>query len=642
MTAASQIVFVPVNALDAARIASLARSGSFIVCYLSSSYAGWAQLHERLPSEWSMPTPGPALNRAAERLRDAVINLDEQAQPAGLSDFEWQASLLAERGPLVSTLMLNLARLVVFIEWVAQPGRHLVVVDDLAFGTLLLREAQLRNWNAGWLAPGRKFGLRDRAVALGEWLASFVDGARRRASVVRRFLVRKLVLAGQRQRRPLRLEELRKADVLLVVWGRADTFSQDGMLSNEFNFGRLPSLLRQAGFAVAYLAYPLTYVSPFGAIAANVLAAQEPVALIEDFIPWWAILPASIRGLTFPRRLGRLSVLGIDATEVLRLEARRDRRLAVNAEACLLAHVGRRLARRAVRPELVVHLYESQPWEKMLAFGVRKHLPTARIIGVQHSPFAWSYLSFFPSRRNIARAALPDLLLTCGEGYAQWFRDAGVSSARVGVVGAVRFENVACPAVARGQAVLCCTSIELDEAVELATKAAAATAGLGISLLINFHPVTNEAFRTSVRDAVCKAALASEHVTFSPLSMRDLLEQSSVVLYMSSAASFEAVAGGRVAIYVTRDLALDYDKLPNEIALRCNSRESLRETLGHPAAATHRQSPTALEYWLAPVINASELRRLLTAPAGAPAAPRTDGRRTRTHAEFPTITEAAG
>src|SRR5262245_14339322 len=125
MTAASHIVFVPVNALDAARIASLARSGSFIVCFLSSSYAGWVQLHERLPSGWSMPTPGPALNRAAERLRDAVINLDEQAQPAGLSDFEWQASLLAERGPLVSTLMLNLARLVVFIEWVAQPGRHL-------------------------------------------------------------------------------------------------------------------------------------------------------------------------------------------------------------------------------------------------------------------------------------------------------------------------------------------------------------------------------------------------------------------------------------------------------------------------------------------------------------------------------------
>ena len=49
MTAGSQIVFVPVHALDPARIASLARIGSFTVCYLGSSYSGCKQLREQLP-----------------------------------------------------------------------------------------------------------------------------------------------------------------------------------------------------------------------------------------------------------------------------------------------------------------------------------------------------------------------------------------------------------------------------------------------------------------------------------------------------------------------------------------------------------------------------------------------------------------
>jgi hypothetical protein len=617
MIAEQQIVVIPVDAFDQDQIARLARIGSFTVCYLAGVYSRYAELRERLPSGWSMPPPGPALNRAAEQLRDAVINIDAQAQPPTLRRRLWEATLLAERGPLVSTLMINLARLVVFVEWAGRPGRHLVVVDDIAFGLLLLREARQRGWKANWLAPGWKINVWHRAIAMRELLARCVDGARRRVSVIWRFAVRKIQLTWQRRHNALRLEELRKADLLVVVWGRADTFPKIGPVVQEFNFGRLPALLREAGFRIAYLAYPLTYVSRFASIAANALAAQEPVALTEDFIPWWAIIPAAFNGLTFPRQVGRLSALGIDATAVLRLEASRDRRLAVSAEASLLAHVGCGLARRGIRPGHVLHLYESQPWEKMLAYGLRRHLPSVRIVGVQHAPFAWNYVSFFPSRRSIAQGALPDQLLTLGEGYARWFRDAGVSPDRIAVLGAVRFETAA-PAVApRGPAVLCCTSIELEESIELATKAAAALEGLGITLIINFHPVTDEAFRASVRAAVRKAiGSAPEYATFSPAPMRDLLEQSGIVLYMSSAACFEAVAAGRAAVYVTRDLALDYDKLPNEMALRCSSGDTLREMMcGHlDAVARTSQSNADLTQWLAPVVDADTLRHLLISP----------------------------
>jgi hypothetical protein len=625
MMTGPQIVIIPVDALDQDRIARLARTGWFTVCYLASSYSRYTDLHGHLPPGWSMPRPGFELNAVAERLRDVVINIDAQAQPPTLSRLQWDATLLAERGPLVSTLTLNLARLVVFIERAGRPGRHLVVVDDVSFGLLLLREARRRQWEAGWLGPGRNLGLWYRAIALRELLGRSVDGARRRVSVVRRFAVRKAQLAWQRRRNALRLDEMRKADVLLVVWGRADTFPKIGPVVQEFNFGRLPALLREAGFRVGYLVYPLTYVSRFETIAANALAAQEPAALIEDFIPWWAIIPAALRGLAFPRQVGRLSVLGIDATAVLRLEAGRDRHLSVSATATLLSYVGRGLARCGIRPGYALHLYESQPWEKMLAFGLRRHLPSARIVGVQHTPFAWNYLSFFPSRRSIAQGALPDLLLMSGEGYARWFRDAGISSARIAVLGALRFEPVALAVAPRGHAVLCSTSIELEEAIELATKAAVALEGLGVPLIINFHPVTDEAFRASVRDSVRKAiGFAADYVTFSPAPMRDLLEQSGIVLYMSSAACFEAAAAGRATVYLTRDLALDYDKLPNEMAKRCSSREALREILrSHFDTTAHfSHSDADLTHWLAPVVDANTLRRLLTSPCDASASTR--------------------
>src|SRR5262245_1406475 len=522
MNSAVQVVIIPSAALDNKSIDALAKIGPFTVCYLAGSFARYARLREALPAGWSMPVPGPALNAAASRLRDAVINLDAQARPATLNRLAWDATLLAERGPLTSTLMLNLARLVVFVECVGRPGQHLVVVEDYEFGRLLLREAVRRGWDAGWLRPGTALDLRQRAIAGRESLARGLDGARRRASAVRRFLTHKAQLAWWRRRRPQRLDELRRADVLLVVWGRADTFPPGDLLTKEFNFGRLPDRLRESGLLIGYLAYPLTYVAPFRAIVANSVAAREPVALIEDFIPWWAIIGAVLTGLRLPRQVGRLEVLGIDATEVLRLEARRDRRLSVSVEATLLAHVGKGLARAGIRPKALLHLYEAQPWEKMLAHGVRGHLPSTRIVGVQHAPFARNYLSFFPSRETLKVGVFPDLLLTAGEAYAQWFQEAGLAPDRIGVVGAVRYETTAREPTPRGRAVLCCTSIEVDEAIELATKAATAVQGLDVPLIINFHPVTDEAFRDRVRNAVGNA---SDNIVFSPKPMRELLEQ---------------------------------------------------------------------------------------------------------------------
>jgi len=609
-----QIVIAPIAALDQAQLATLTRGDPFTVLFLGSSFARFSELREQLPPGWSMPVPGPVLNGAAQRLRDLVIDLDVHIEPRGLTRRAWDASLVGERGPFASTLILQLARFLTFVETICQPGRHLIVTDDVTFGRLLLREARRRAADVGWLVPGGRFRLPDYIRAASEVAARGVEGLRRRASVVRRFVVRKAQLAWLRRHHPLPLQGLRRAQVMLVVWGRPNTFPNTGLLMHEFNFGRLPELLKQTGFGIAYLAYPLTYVAPFMAIARNALNAEDVVALIEDFIPWRAILPAALSGLSLPRRIGRLSIFGIDATAVLRMEAQRDRRLSASAEAHLLTYVGRGFARRGINPEILLHLYEAQPWEKMLAAGVRQHL-RARVVAVQHAPFAWNYLSFFPSHRDLEDGHWPDVLLTAGRGYTTWFRGAGVSAARLAVLGAVRYENTVAVKEPREPAVLCCTGIEFDEAVELAVKAAAATRDVGIPLIINFHPVTDAAWRDDLREAVGRTVDArANHVTYSERPMRELLERVDTVLYTTSAACFEAVQAGRRAIYVGRDLVLDYDKLPDDIAVRARSVDELRDLITQPQT-TSRQSAASLASWLEPVIDPASLRKRLTEPA---------------------------
>jgi hypothetical protein len=190
--------------------------------------------------------------------------------------------------------------------------------------------------------------------------------------------------------------------------------------------------------------------------------------------------------------------------------------------------------------------------------------------------------------------------------------DAGVPAARVGVLGATRYEG-AQKLIPRGTSIVCCTGIDFDEAVELAMKAVRATAGLGRRLIINYHPITDDAFRAALRAQV-QQALERETgpITFSTASVRELLRDAADVLYTTSAACFEAVQAGRRAIYVARDLQLDYDKLPAAIAVRCRSVEELRGVLAtSEQLARYAERSMELRDWLGPVVGAATVKELL-------------------------------
>ncbi|CAK0754329.1 hypothetical protein WCLP8_2590001 [uncultured Gammaproteobacteria bacterium] len=405
------------------------------------------------------------------------------------------------------------------------------------------------------------------------------------------------VLRVLRHAHPLPVAALRACDVLIMTWAGERTFPSSGIKDNDVYFGALPGLLREGGLKVGYIANPLFWMSPFPAIAENCAAAADPVLITEDCLNARDLLAALVRSLRAPFPGGkRLRLEGLDLTALARREVWIERSKWRSGQAWLRLNVGRTLHRHGVAPKAVIMSYEGQPWEKMVRAGLRRHCPDTKIIACQVSMFGAPYLSFYPSRAEITQGRSPDRLWVSGEYYADLFRRHGFPPERLDVIGAVRYQTFldhllslaadgaadgVSPNRTDGLTVLCTTSIEYQESLELVHKTALAVAALGQGrVLVNFHPVTDQAFRQRLKTAVAAlVGVEPDWLDYVDGGVQALLARASVVVYNSSGTAFEALAAGVPTIYVGRDLAIDQDKIPDAVAVRCRSVEELRARL---------------------------------------------------------------
>jgi hypothetical protein len=600
----SEAVILPSGAATPGALMALAGVGPFALLYLGSDFAESLELRRRLPAGWTMLPVGECLNAAAAALRPALVELDGAVMRQAVPCAWWDATHLAERNPLASTLLLNLARFAVLRDVLDRQSRCLVLCDDRALCRLFYAETRRLGHSAGWMAPGQMMPFAERGYAAVTCLRALARGVRVRVRELVRYLLRKRLLRHLRRSRPVPLTALGTAKVLFISWAQPETFPAGATLPSDPYLPRLAETARGQGLSIAYIVRALPGVPDFAALAEAALACPAPALLLEEVASSGAIVAAALQSLLLPLRLTRSEFRGHDITALLRHEAWRE--LGSWDVVAAYGHFDacRRLGALGLQPAVVVHPYENQPWEKMLHCGLRRWLPNSQIIGVQHSPFAFGYLSLFPSRREFRTGLVPDRLLVPGQGYADWFRAAGYSPAAVTVFGAPRYEHARRVAPTGGDSILCCTGIELGEAIELATKAVLASRGLGHRLEINYHPVTDETFRQTLRDAVSRLAGDDlSHVRFVDALAGDLLNDARVVLYSTSAAAFDAKLAGRAAFYVRREVDLDLDKMPDELAVRWGPVEELRRGLVDLFASTPTADGAdrgAVNHWLAP------------------------------------------
>ncbi len=567
------------------------------IWYFGDSYSLWIKLHDWQAAGHRLAPVGDIVNRWAKELAEPLRNLD--ATMAIRDPLAWGASGIGSRGRFDTPVVTFVCCLAAFVEAMEAGGRHVFVIGDDDLGGAMYDSARARGWTVGWTRPGAR---RRRWPSV---IVQFVRAVRERMTSIRHYGRRRLQLRRLRRRHHLDLDALRQADTVIVLWGRSTTFSSHDRQVSDGWFGELPALLRNAGRRLAYLIEPLDWTEAYEGIAANALASGEPVLMIEDAYTIADVLRAAMAAFRPPARPLRLqSRDGADLTPAVRAALWREVRRGAPTLAHLQSGVGPLVRRLGMNPRTVVHLYEGQPWERTLRASIRRALPATRVVAVQHMPFPPLFLNFIPSAGEIAKGEIPDSLVVLGPSIAEYLGSLGFPKDRLAVGGALRF------AATRhlgeggpGGDVLCCTGIDWHESLELADKAAqAVTRFPALRLVVNFNPQAPAALKAAVKKFVLDRLPESKAaaIDFSDLGVRDLIAAAGVVLYSDTNAAYEAFAAGCELIFVGRDCALDYDKLPPGWATHCRSVDEIT---------------AALQSWLdrtAPVDRAERISRLRT------------------------------
>ena len=543
--------------------------------YFGSDYARFLETIEA-DHGLEVAATGDAINAIAARIRREVINIDAQLE-SGLSSLSWAASDLAEANPTMSDFYLDICRALVLIEAARQGGRHIAVVDDPGLGKALVRICRLA-------------GLTVRGEALHQSpFAAIKHAARAQFGFLRAFVMQGRALA----RHPFDLSKAAGQELWLMTWSDGRRGAGSGE-DNDLYFGKLPEWLRAAGLGLAWIVNPVSWMNSFDAIAAAARKVTEPVALAHRFIGYRAVAQAYLTLAALPFAVRRhLRLGGFDLSPLVRRAVRREFTTSRLLGAAVYAGLAAGLKRSHIRPKLVLYTCENQPWEKCMLLGFRRELPETQMIGVQHTPMAENYLSGQHSDKQWAGDSAPDLLLTIGREFYDRLVASGVSSDRLHVGGALRFDDMLrIPPDDSGRTdkssfwVLAACPLDRRDCFDLVHKAVMSTAGLdGVQLAVNFHPMLSMTTRREIEQWEALRGKCS-HVRFVEGNALEWLKQASLLLYNSSSTVFEATALGVSAIHIGSSLGIDIDKVPGGAVTTHRSVESLRqdikEILAHP------------------------------------------------------------
>lgn len=554
---------------------SIASGGTFTVWAMGGDAKLRLELIGKISGNATLGSIGTRLDAAADRVEQALLNLDQQVLVSETDRLAWSASLIGDCSPYATDLQLNTARYLLMDEIVRAGGRHLFFVESDIVALAFERTAKLNSLpmarRGGKIKPPQR-----------------VEALRARVSALKSHLRQAGTLKKLRRSCPAPWAKLAECDVILIDWAGSLTFSAGGETMRAGNLVRMADVLRGAGLRVGFVAYPLSWTQPYEAIAANVVAAHDPVVLTDECRGIGSILRGAWATWRMGRRLkkAKFQASGCDLSPLIDLERIRDNIRPQSTLAYSFVDVAKVLAGHGVHPGAIVYPFENQGWERALGEGVRHHLPHTRLVAYQHAPFAKRYIGFFPPHSDILAGRLADKLVVMGPHYLELFRNHGWPHDRLVLGGSLRFEpalkNPPLPAQYGGKTVLAATSIDFTEALDLAVKGGLAVSGIvDARLVVNFHPVVDQNFHDAIRDGLLKALGAEglQKVMFSNASAADLVNDASVLLYNNSGAVFDACFSGVPTVYVAVDGRLSYDKAPDGTSQRVLGGNDLQDLL---------------------------------------------------------------
>lgn len=292
--------------------------------------------------------------------------------------------------------------------------------------------------------------------------------------------------------------------------------------------------------------------------------APEAIATMQDYRRLGDMARGLMRGFFFTRTIFQNYKSSIcDMTPLVRHSLAMDILSGRYIETYLDYRAARRFAQDLPADARIIYPFENQPWEKAMLKVFAESAKNIKVYGYQFFPLPPALLMDRFSAYQRQCGALPAAILTSDE-VSQKLLSAGAMNTYS--AGNQRYKNDLGrrPDFSEGfnrNVVLCSLFLDGNEALELAIKSMAATAGLDVRLWINMHPMTS----VHVRDKVRVLARSYDHVEIRDESFPVLIAQAGMVLYNSSSVVYDAVLRGVPAIYVESDLMPDMNRFAGPI-----------------------------------------------------------------------------
>jgi len=548
------------NAFEVAYL-QVVQNGPVHVWYFGSDAERCLELQGRFADQFSMDEITALMNEAADSIADDLINMDSMVLASKANRDAWDASLISDLSPYVGDLQLNISRFLLLRRYVQSYANNLFIVDDDDFGCALSETAKVNNVDVNWFGKDKKS-------------PGFLRFLKARLSAFRTFFRQERIISKLREKRSAPWDELKKCDVILLDWAEPHTFQEDEATKSFRNLRSIPQILRDTGLKVGFIANPISWTFPYQQIAENVVAAHDPVVLIDECRSNFSIFKGAWQTWRLRKTFkGPLNVGGCDVFPLFNLASLLDMVEPQASLAFTFQDVGRVLASHGVSPKTIMLPYENQGWERVLKSGIRKHLPTTRCVSYQFVPISKRLIGFYPSQREILDGKISDELICVGHEYMDWFSEKGFPKKRLSVGGSLQFASFAgkkriiqdTEKKIKIRTVLCSTSVKHSESLDLVLKTigAAKKAG-GMSVIVNFHPVVPDESKQNI-EKIVRQKIGNEGISieFSNEKITHLLSRVDAVTYNSSGSSFDAMLMDIKVIYVSVDGSPSYNRIPD-------------------------------------------------------------------------------
>jgi len=570
-----KITILGANVSDVVLKNKFAAKSNYQFLYFGKDVENYYRLSSQLPLLKREFSVGELINCEARKIKNDFINFDKYLKICKQELF-WYANSISEKNPYNSDLFYNCSSVIVLNKLIKNKSDDLlIVVEDFYFSLFLKQylESQQNEIELFWY---NRFNISLRPLTqISKMLENVLKIVFFRWKFVVDCLTKKSVLKKHHEKNADIIAKAGPPDILLTVMADGRTFKDKEQIDKEVYYGDLPKVLREQGKKIGYIILPIESNASYEEIVASTTKLKEFFVLPEQGIRFRDILWIITSTLFRSARLKEPFILeGFDFSELINIYLRCEPLNQWQFEKLKYYFVGRYLRTNHLCPVKVIHLYESQPWEKALRRGIYDHMEDTQVDVFQHVPFPPLAINYSISEKESHSPHVPQNVFTIGHDYVNIFRSEGYISESIHEGAAIRFVHLYSDSSLKDErkskniasevkTALVALSISFPETFEMVCKVVEAFKEMpAYTILLKFHPKmeNKEKLISSVLKCL-KLSLLPDNFSIVDNPIEELLKKTSVLFYNFTAVSYEAIASNIPVVCIQSDIWFDMDKM---------------------------------------------------------------------------------